>query len=326
MPTPTIKPLVFLSHAGEDNTLAKRMAETFFASSIETWYDQWEIRTGDSLRRKIEAGIEGCTHFVVLLTTASVNKPWVNEEIDGGLVQMIEGKSKFMPVRFRIGIDHLSLFIKTKRIHQIEEESFDENMSVLIEHIFEVTNRPPLGAPRFAVQAEEAEQPNLSVAATMIAKLMVEESEHASLQDPYYEMNSLKLRLGLSAETLEDAVDELERDGSVSIRRVIGEAGVGARPELFACYDQYWQQWNPADDAVQVAQCLMEGKGDEYQGINIELTADRLGWSARRMNPALEYLAMHDAALFGQEAAYPWRDYHVIRTANTRRFVQAKSR
>jgi hypothetical protein len=48
-------PRVYLAHASEDHeTLAKPLAESLMAKGIEVWFDEWEIRTGDSLRRRME--------------------------------------------------------------------------------------------------------------------------------------------------------------------------------------------------------------------------------------------------------------------------------
>ena len=66
------------------------------ARGIEVWFDEWEIGAGDSLRRKMEQGLEDCTHFVVLLTEASIKKAWVAEEIDVGLMSAVEGQARFM--------------------------------------------------------------------------------------------------------------------------------------------------------------------------------------------------------------------------------------
>ena len=59
-------PRVYLAHASEDHaTLANPLAERLIANGIEVWLDAWEIRAGDSLRRKMEEGLGECTHFVV---------------------------------------------------------------------------------------------------------------------------------------------------------------------------------------------------------------------------------------------------------------------
>ena len=50
-------PRVYLAHASEDHaTLAKPLAERLMAKGIDVWFDAWEIRAGDSLRRKMEEG------------------------------------------------------------------------------------------------------------------------------------------------------------------------------------------------------------------------------------------------------------------------------
>jgi hypothetical protein len=133
-------------------------------------------------------------------------------------------------------------------------------------------------------------------------------------------MSDLEQHVDLSRWALDDALDELDQKGLVFIRRLINGEGVGARAGLFAYYDHFWRPWNPSNDAIQVAQCLMEV--GEHNGINVPETANRLGWQPRRMNPALEYLAMRDAGKFGGEAAYPWRDFFVLCTAATRRFLR----
>ena len=318
-------PVVFLSHAGNDNPLAERMARSLFAAGIETWYDQWEMNTGDSLRRKIEGGIDACTNFVVLLTLASIDRPWVQEEIDAGLVQMIEGKSKFMPVRSQIGVSQLSALIRSKRVHTIEDETFDEDMAVLVEHIFNVNRRPPLGPPRFTIKPIVTDDAALSPAAAALAKLFVENSEHAQyMVDPQRTLDQLRSALGLSKEALDDAIAELDDEGAIhTIDALMGTIAAGPKTTLFAKYDAHWTTWNPAADAIDLAQALMEvGEGS---GINVAATAKRFGWAPRRMNPALEYLSLRRAAIFGKEMAHPWLHYFVHCTADTRRFLQSVS-
>ena len=69
------------------------------AKGIEVWFDEWEIRAGDSLRRKMEEGLANCTHFVVLLTPNSLHKPWVETEIDAGFIRAVGGESRFIGIR-----------------------------------------------------------------------------------------------------------------------------------------------------------------------------------------------------------------------------------
>ena len=71
-------PRVYLAHASEDkNSFARPLAYHLIENGIDVWFDEWEIHAGDSLRRKMEEGLHNCTHFIVVLTSASINKPWV---------------------------------------------------------------------------------------------------------------------------------------------------------------------------------------------------------------------------------------------------------
>lgn len=55
--------------------LARPLAQRLMAEGIEVWFDEWEIGAGDSLKRRMEQGLEDCSHFVVLLTPTSIRKP-----------------------------------------------------------------------------------------------------------------------------------------------------------------------------------------------------------------------------------------------------------
>ncbi len=92
-------PRAFLSYAWEDWELAEQLANALQSKGIETWWAQWEINAGDSLRQKIDQGLSECTHFLVLLTPTSITKPWVNQEMDAGLVRKLEEAARFIPVR-----------------------------------------------------------------------------------------------------------------------------------------------------------------------------------------------------------------------------------
>jgi len=95
-----MRPKVFLSYAFEDSALAERIARELQSQGIDTWWAGWSLKAGDSLRQKIDEGLENCTHFIVLLTSISVEKPWVKVEIDAAFVRKLELKARFIPLRY----------------------------------------------------------------------------------------------------------------------------------------------------------------------------------------------------------------------------------
>lgn len=73
-------PRLFLSHSSRDKSLAERIALDLRSSGITVWYDEWEIRVGDSISQKIEQGLDNADFVAVLLTSHSVASGWVEKE------------------------------------------------------------------------------------------------------------------------------------------------------------------------------------------------------------------------------------------------------
>ncbi|MSU24906.1 MAG: TIR domain-containing protein [Opitutus sp.] len=64
MPTPAI----FLSYARDDAAAARRIAEALRSSGVEVWFDENELRGGDTWDAKIRKQIDECTLFVPLIS------------------------------------------------------------------------------------------------------------------------------------------------------------------------------------------------------------------------------------------------------------------
>jgi tetratricopeptide (TPR) repeat protein len=59
---------VFLSYAREDKEAAQRLSETLSAAGIEVWFDQLELRGGDTWDAKIKKQIRECALFVPVIS------------------------------------------------------------------------------------------------------------------------------------------------------------------------------------------------------------------------------------------------------------------
>ena len=72
MPTPAPTPspgAVFLSYAREDTDAARRVADALRAFGVEVWFDQNELRGGDSWDAKIKKQIRECALFLPIVST-----------------------------------------------------------------------------------------------------------------------------------------------------------------------------------------------------------------------------------------------------------------
>jgi hypothetical protein len=105
-------PHAFLCYGIEDMALAEKLALAMQSHGIETWWDKWCIRPGDSLRQKVEEGLGNCTHFIALLTPTSINKPWVNQEMDAGFIRKLDDHCRFIPLRYRLPANQLPLLLR----------------------------------------------------------------------------------------------------------------------------------------------------------------------------------------------------------------------
>src|SRR6478735_4688285 len=62
---------VFLSYAREDAEAARRVAEALRAFGLEVWFDQNELRGGDSWDQKIRTQIRECALFVPIISATT---------------------------------------------------------------------------------------------------------------------------------------------------------------------------------------------------------------------------------------------------------------
>ena len=90
---------VFISHASEDKTsIVRPLADALIAEGLRVWYDELELRIGDSLRRKIDFGLSKSRVGLVVLSKAFMNKGWTNYELDGIVTRSITGEQILLPI------------------------------------------------------------------------------------------------------------------------------------------------------------------------------------------------------------------------------------
>lgn len=89
---------VFLSHNHKDKEFVRRLATDIESHGIRVWFDEAEMKIGDSLIQKIREGIDNVDYFAVILSTNSVKAPWVENELDVAMNYQIAGKIKVLPI------------------------------------------------------------------------------------------------------------------------------------------------------------------------------------------------------------------------------------
>lgn len=307
-------PKTFLSYGSEDKELAKKIAEELVRNGIDTWWDRWEIRAGDSLRQKIEIGLRECTHFVVLLTETSITKPWVNEEIDAGFVQMISDGKRLIPLRHRLSVERLPALLRGKYSPEINGPN---EIKSLVDDIFGITVKPPLGNPPKAATMIFSNK--YSAAANTVARFFVESSKNGIGMDVQVEKSELMKSTGLSRDDLTDAIDELKPH--IKNLQSTGGSIVFPNSSLYYEFDSHFMDWNVNVDARRLAADLFN---DESFPSQPKLIADRYGWPPRRLNPAVEFLVSNEILrAYRIYESDGYRYHNLTRTEKLRRFVKS---
>lgn len=316
---------VFLCHGSEDKEFVRKLATDLSSNGVKVFFDEWEIGPGDSIRKKIDLGLEECTHFIVVLTSTSINKPWVNVEIDAAFVQSVEKSVSFIPIRLNLPVNELSPLLRSK--HAPSFDQYEDSFKNLLSTIYGISKKPKLGPVPPFVQ-RQVEGTGLSAAAEAIIRIMVNKSETGYSHDPLLTPEAVRTLTSLADDDIIDGVDELEVSGLVCRHHALGEGEIGfiylsPENELFVKYDRYFKEFTPEEDALHVA---AEVVNSESGSINVKQVAMGYGWEPRRMNPAINYLINRNLVETGNEmGSHPWATFWVRKIPATRRFVKDRS-
>jgi len=83
---------VFICHASEDkDAIVRPLAEALSNENLVVWYDEFELKPGDSLRESIDRGLAKSRHGVVVLSHAFFQKRWPARELNGLVARQMRG-------------------------------------------------------------------------------------------------------------------------------------------------------------------------------------------------------------------------------------------
>lgn len=129
-PSPIREYDVFISHASEDkDEVVRPLAYALQDFDLKVWYDEFELKIGHSLRRKIDEGLSKSRFGIVVLSKSFLTKGWTNYELDGLVTKSINGDQVLLPIWHKISKQEVidfspSLADKLARntaIHTVEE-------------------------------------------------------------------------------------------------------------------------------------------------------------------------------------------------------------
>lgn len=220
-------PKVFISHASEDKErFVLSFATALRASGLDAWVDKWEMLPGDSIVKKIfTEGIDEAAAVVVVISTNSISKRWVREELDAAVVKRINDDSQLIPVvldglsaeQVPAPIRHL-LYVSVADVAEVDQAARE-----VVNAVFGVHDKPAVGTPPAYVTAEERQVPSLGRVDSLVLKAAGAEAvqDFGEMFQTEEFLGSMQA-LGADESTLIESLEVLDHDGYVELHRTMG--------------------------------------------------------------------------------------------------------
>lgn len=102
---------IFLSHASEDKDyVARPLAIALQERGLRVWFDEFELKIGDNLVAKINAGINGSRFGILVLSRAFFAKQWTIHELNMLERKWVSENHMLFPVWHQITIEEIWAF------------------------------------------------------------------------------------------------------------------------------------------------------------------------------------------------------------------------
>jgi len=109
---------VFISHASEDKeSFVKALAKSLSEIGVNVWYDEFSLKIGDSLSKKIDEGLIHSKYGIIVISKNFISKNWTDYELRSLLSKEIGFKKVILPIWHDVSYDEVknySLFLADK--------------------------------------------------------------------------------------------------------------------------------------------------------------------------------------------------------------------
>jgi len=136
---------VFLSHSAKDkrskpptlihdtggNAVVRDVAERLRKDGLRVWFDEWDIRPGDSIPAKIEEGLERSRVLVLCMSANAFGSDWA--QLEAGTFRFrdpLNKERRFLPLRLddANGVVHHSSLRRIKLVSDMQSHVTAPNL------------------------------------------------------------------------------------------------------------------------------------------------------------------------------------------------------
>lgn len=136
---------VFISHASDDKEeVVRPLANAIQAEGLTVWYDEFELRIGDSLRQKIDRGLANSRFGVVILSKAFFGRGWPEYELDGLVTRAVSSEQILLPIWHNVSKHEVMNYSPTLA-NRLARSTATHTVEKIATEIVDVIRNPPVG-------------------------------------------------------------------------------------------------------------------------------------------------------------------------------------
>jgi len=142
---------VFISYGHQDADWVRTLAENLHRAGLDVFLDEWEIAPGDVVVHNLEHGLLSSRNGVLVVSPASVSRPWVQQEYAVMVGRAVENKQRLIPVLVGDDVEvppfaATRLWVDFRRVDRPEYERRVQRLVAALRG--ERPQRPPRDAPQ----------------------------------------------------------------------------------------------------------------------------------------------------------------------------------
>ena len=249
---------VFISHASEDKEeLVRPLAEALQRYGVKVWYDEFELKMGDSLSDSINRGLQKSKYGIVVCSPAFFEKKWTDYELKSLLMRQLDNKRIILPIWHKINKD----FIAEKSLYFLDIKALSSDMKwdELIDGILQVIRPDIINSHLLLKMGKEIhkEVDKLPKQEIPVKDLIIAPVRHKAL--PFYLVVATRLICEVFKDVLKmdykEMVTDFARDLDYDNEFVIWSAMANSYIEFIR---EIKCEWNDVDKKAEAASLLLE--------------------------------------------------------------------
>ncbi|MFW6047164.1 MAG: toll/interleukin-1 receptor domain-containing protein [Candidatus Woesearchaeota archaeon] len=126
---------LFLSHNSADKVIVKKIANVLTSQGFSVWFDDREIKAGDSLSEKINEGLNNHDVFIIFLSENSITSSWVQKELKIVLEKRNSRKSRNKIIPLKLDNCKVPSYLEKYYYIDLSNEKFNASINKLLDSI-----------------------------------------------------------------------------------------------------------------------------------------------------------------------------------------------